>query len=141
VDVYFDACAIVPLFFPEASTPAVGKITSNESNIVHISALSAGEFASSFSRRLRMGDVTALLAQERIAVFDEWAAADCIFVPVTNADIIRAAALVRRFDLKLLMLDAIHAALCERHDLTLVTLDERLAEACGVIGVEAVVPG
>jgi uncharacterized protein len=136
VDLYFDACVLVPLFYPEASTAAIAAIANSDTNNIHISALASGEFASAFSRRLRMGEITHSFARERMAVFDGWAATDCVSVPINNSDIIRAASLVRRFDLKLLMPDAIHAALCERHKLTLVTLDERLAEACNVIGVE-----
>lgn len=141
MNVYFDACAIVPLFHPETATPAIGKMVGDDTNTLHISDLSAGEFTSSFSRRYRMGEITALYAQESMAVFDSWAEADCVLVPINNIDIKNAAALVRRFDLKLLMSDAIHAALCIRHDLTLVTLDERLAVACGAIGVNVLVPG
>jgi uncharacterized protein len=135
VDLYFDACALVPLFFPEASTLAIAAVANNTANNIHISALGSGEFASAFSRRLRMGEIAHSFAQERMTIFDQWATTDCVSVPINNTDIIRAVSLVRRFDLKLLMPDAIHAALCERHLLTLVTLDERLAEACGVMGV------
>lgn len=73
-------------------------------------------------------------------LFDEWAITDTISLKIDDSDIALAAALVRRFELKLLMPDAIHIALCVRHQLVMVTLDKLLAEAAGTLGVEVVWP-
>ncbi len=137
---YLDASALVPMQVDEPTSDVIRKLTIEYDGSLFISSLAAGEFASAMSRLVRMKLFTKEKAELRIGLFDVWTESTTA-VPVANADIIRAASLVRRFDLKLLMPDAIHAALCERHDLTLVTLDERLAEACGLIGVDVAVPG
>lgn len=128
------------MYVPEASSTAVHAFADTVTENIFISDLAAGELASAVSRRVRMGELSADSARGRLALFDEWIASDTISLSLDNADIRRAAILIRRFDLKLLMPDAIHLALCERHELTLVTLDERLADASQALGIEVVVP-
>ena len=140
MNVYFDASALVPMYVPEISSPVVHAFADAVTEKIYISDLAAGELASAISRRVRMGELTAEIARERLALFDEWTASDTISLPLDTADIRRAIIMVRRFDLKLLMPDAIHAALCARHELRLVTLDERLAEAARELQVEVIVP-
>ena len=140
MNVYFDASALVPMYVPEISSPVVHAFADAVTEKIYISYLAAGELSSAISRRVRMGELTAEIARERLALFDEWTASDTISLPLDTADIRRAIIMVRRFDLKLLMPDAIHAALCARYELRLVTLDERLAEAARELGVEVIVP-
>lgn len=128
------------MYVPETSSTAVHAFANALTERIFISDLVAGELASAFSRRVRMGELAAESARGRLVLFDEWIASDTIALSVDNTDIRRAAILVRRFDLKLLMPDAIHLALCERHELTLVTLDERLADASKALGIEVVMP-
>jgi predicted nucleic acid-binding protein len=137
---YLDASVLVPMQVHEPKSVAVRQFILQYSDTLFVSSLAAGEFVSAMSRFFRMKIITKEAAESRIALFDTWMQSTTA-VPVNNADIQSAATLVRRFDLKLLMPDAIHAALCARHKLTLVTLDDRLTEACGVIGVDVVVPG
>jgi uncharacterized protein len=47
---------------------------------------------------------------------------------------------VRRFELRLRVPDALHAAICRSLDLQLVTLDRRLAAAARELGIAVVVP-
>jgi uncharacterized protein len=137
---YLDASVLVPLFVLEPRSQAVtAALAAVEAEFI-VSSLAAGEFASSISRRVRMNGVAAETAGAWINLFDEWVFSDTLPLKVEDSDITRAAALVRRFDLKLLMPDAIHVALCERHNLTMVTLDKRLAEAAGAIDVAIIVP-
>lgn len=140
MNIYLDASVLVPMQVHEPKSEVVRQLTLQHDGHIYVSTLAAGEFVSALSRLVRMKLFTAGEAEGRIALFDIWSKSATI-VPVINADIQSAAALVRRFDLKLLMPDAIHAALCARHKLTLVTLDERLAEACEMMGVDVVVPG
>ncbi len=128
------------MYVPETSSNVVHAFADAVTGSIYISHLAAGELASAVSRRVRMGELTAESARGRLALFDEWIASDTIALPLDNADIRRAAILIRRFDLKLLMPDAIHLALCERHELRLVTLDQRLAEAARDLEIEVVVP-
>ena len=140
MNLYFDASALVPMYVPEISSLVVHAFANAVTEKIYISDLAAGELASAISRRVRMGELAAKIARERLALFDEWIASDTISLPLDTADIRRAIVMVRRFDLKLLMPDAIHAALCARHELRLVTLDERLAEAARELEIEVIVP-
>ena len=139
MSVYFDASVLVPLQVQEASTEIVRRNAVEADGSIFVSSLAAGEFASALSRLVRMNLLTDDDASSRLRLFDMWLSSTTS-VLIDNADIARAAALVRRFELKLLMPDAIHITLCVRHQLVMVTLDKLLAEAAGVLGVEVVVP-
>ena len=139
MSVYFDASVLVPLQVQEASTKIVRRYAVEADGSIFVSSLAAGEFASALSRLVRMNLLTDGDANNRFSLFDMWLSSTTS-VLIDNADIARATALVRRFELKLLMPDAIHIALCVRHQLVMVTLDKLLAEAAGVLWVEVVVP-
>ena len=51
-----------------------------------------------------------------------------------------AYAYVRRFDLRLRALDALHLAIARRVDATLITLDRRLASAARELGIAVEMP-
>jgi uncharacterized protein len=140
LSVYFDASVLVPLQVQEANTQIVQSFAVEADGSIFVSSLAAGEFASALSRLVRMNLLTVDEANNRLRLFDMWLSSTTSIL-IDNADITRAAALVRRFELKLLMPDAIHITLCVRHQLVMVTLDKILAEAAGVLGVEVVVPG
>lgn len=123
----------------EEKTEAVRRFTTKADGAISVSTLAAGEFASAISRHVRMKIFTEEEANSRLGFFDSWLTSTTS-IALDNADIRRASSIVRRFDLKLMMPDAIHVALCERHELMLVTLDERLAEAARGLRVEVVVP-
>ncbi len=140
MSVYFDACVLVPIFVREATSDRVNAFLDSQSHPVHVSDLGIAEVASTLSRRVREGRDTLIVARETLAAFDAWILDATIRLPVEPTDIRRAGIIVRRFDLKLLTPDAIHAALCERLGLTLVTLDGRLGDAAARLGIAVVVP-
>ena len=140
MSVYLDACVLVPLFVEEAKSAAVRRFIDDKADLV-ISAFGVGEFSAALSRHVRMGEVSAERATDRISVFDVWLASDVSVVALDDTIVPDAIALVRQFALKLLMPDAIHLALCMRNGLSLATLDDRLAVAARGIGLEVVVPG
>lgn len=137
---YLDTSVIVPLHISEPSSDIVGGLLNAAQPEFIVSTLAEGEFASSVSTRVRKKEATSEAAATWLNVFDEWVNSATISMKIEDSDIARAAALVRRFELKLLMPDAIHIAMCVRHQLVMVTLDKVLAEAAGVLGVEVVVP-
>jgi uncharacterized protein len=137
---YLDTSVLVPLHVPEPSSDVVTSVFSASEHDFIVSTLAAGEFASSVSRRVRMKEATSDTAIAWLTQFDEWANEATIPVKVENGDIAKAASLVRQFELRLLMPDAIHVSLCLRHQLALVTLDERLADAARLLGIEVVWP-
>lgn len=140
MSLYLDASVIVPLFIREASSDTVRAFVAEQDASLCISSYAAGEFASAVSRLVRMGLMATGDAQTRLALFDDWRDTDATGVMIENGDIRRATDIVRRFEHKLLMPDAVHAALCERHDFTLTTLDKRLAEAAERLGISSIVP-
>jgi uncharacterized protein len=140
VSAYIDASALVPLQIIEAATVAVRNFLSSVRGEMVVSDFAAGEFASVLSRLVRMQQIDVGTADSRLVLFDEWLESGTRQIAVDSADIARAVTLVRRFDLKLLMPDAIHAAVCERHGFALVTLDARLARAAERLGIEVIVP-
>jgi uncharacterized protein len=139
LSVYLDACVLVPLIVTEASSVRVREFVSS-ANEIHVSDLGIAEVGAALSRHVRQGDTSTEDADAALAYFDEWVAGAAIMLPVEPIDVRWAGVLVRQYELKLLTPDAIHLALCERHGSVLVTLDKRLAEAAGAIGVMAVVP-
>lgn len=138
MSVYLDASVLVPLQIREAATGIARNFVAALEDAPIVSALAAGEFASAMSRLVRMDMISPDDARKRLALFDDWMASDTARLPIDNSDITRASELVRRFEHKLLMPDAIHAALCERHQLTLGTLDERLAAAADALGIDQI---
>jgi uncharacterized protein len=137
---YLDASVLVPLHIAEPRSQTVTDALDSAGGDFVVSTLAAGEFASSVSRRVRMAQVPIETANAWLNLFDEWAVTDTVSLKIEDNDIARAASLVRRFELKLLMPDAVHLGLCVRHELALVTLDIKLAEAARVLGVEVVWP-
>lgn len=138
---YLDTSVIVPLHISEPTSGTVSAVLTAAQSAFIVSTLAAGEFASSVSRRVRTKEATSDSAMMWLGAFDEWVNDATVSLRIDNADITRAAALVRRFELKLLMPDAIHIALCVRHQLVMVTLDKILAEAARTLGIEVVWPG
>jgi uncharacterized protein len=137
---YLDASVLVPLYIAEPRSQTVTDALDGAGGDFVVSTLAAGEFASSVSRGVRMAQVPIETANAWLNLFDEWAVTDTVSLKIEDNDIARAASLVRRFELKLLMPDAVHLGLCVRHELALVTLDIKLAEAARVLGVEVVWP-
>ena len=131
---------LVPLHITEPRSASLDRLFAHDPQDLVISDLGIGEFSSSISRRVRMDEIGTDIAELWISSFDSWCASDVDVLPIEPVDVRMATELVRRFELKLLMPDAIHAALCLRYDLTLVTLDDRLAKAAAMLGIECLVP-
>lgn len=137
---YLDASAILPTLVLEASTDAVGLFLRNLSTPPALSSFAAGEVSASLARLVRMAMLTEDDAKQRLADFDQWRAAATEAIEIEPADIRLAALLVRQFELKLRMPDAVHAAACRRRGWTLVTLDKRLAAAAERLDIGVLFP-
>jgi uncharacterized protein len=140
LSLYLDASVIVPAFVDEAKSPAVTGLFQRLSSPALISDFAAGEFASAVARRLRMSVLQPAGAAQLLIDFDLWSAAIARTLAITSEDIAAATTLVRRFELKLRLPDAIHLAACQRRGLTLATLDDVLADAARALGVAHVCP-
>jgi uncharacterized protein len=137
---YLDASVIVPVFVKEVGAVTVRDWLADLPSAVFISDFTAGEFASAISRRVRMAEFDAGLGQDLLASFDRWRAVVGAMTAIMPDDIAAAGVLVRQFELKLRLPDAIHLAACQRRGLRLATLDIGLADAARALGVAHIVP-
>lgn len=137
---YLDACAIVPIFVTETHSPTIVRLLSDNAPPWQVSDFAAGEVAAAFGRMAREGRLPPGRGEAALLLFDDWRSSNCEAPAFAAADIRTATRFVRRFELKLRLPDAIHAATCQRLGLTLVTLDRRLADAASVLDIGVVVP-
>ncbi len=138
---YLDASAIAPAFILESSSAEIRSFLRSNANSLGLSEFAAAEFTSVLARLVRMGIIQATDARRRLTAFDTWRATATNCIDVIAADARVANEIVRRFDLKLRTPDAVHAAICRRTGATLVTLDHRLADAAGELGIACHIPG
>jgi hypothetical protein len=136
VSLYLDASVVVPTLVQEDSSAAVLAFLAAASEQLLVSEYAAAEVASAVSRLVRMRDLTLDEGRESLEQFDVWRAADTLPIELENPDVVAAAALVRRFELKLRTPDALHLAVCVRAGARMVTLDFDLGEAAVAIGAE-----
>jgi predicted nucleic acid-binding protein len=141
MSLYLDASAIIPTVVEDRFTEAVAAFLVNRGEDLVISDFGAAEVASALSRLVRMGELTATEAAQRLADFDAWRAGETDNAEMDAHDCRLANTYVRRFDLKLRAPDALHAAICRRLGLQLATLDRRLAAAARELGIAVAVPG
>ena len=94
----------------------------------------AAEFASALNLRVRAGRLAKVEAQTALDAFDLWrrAAAGC---RLESADIAAAEIYLRRLDLPLRALDALHLALVERLGFELATFDLKMAASARALEI------
>ena len=134
---YLDANAIVSLFVAESMSSRVVEIIGASPERLTISDFGAGEFASAISRLVRTSNLSVSEAELRFEEFDRWKT-DQVTLFLTRDVLANAGELVRRFELRLRLPDAIHLALCAANRMTLVTGDKILRRAAGLKGVVVV---
>ena len=132
--IYLDASVIVPLFVIEArSAEARGKILGQT---LVASPLGFAETSSALARRVRMGDITAFVANLHLKSLDAWAARAIASCDVTGDDFLAATSFIRRFDLGLRTPDALHIAIAARLGAKLLTFDAKMATAAVALGLD-----
>jgi predicted nucleic acid-binding protein len=140
VSLYLDTSVIVPTIVVERSTEAVGAFLLGRGDDLTVSDFAAAEVAAALWRLVRMGQLTATEAVERLADFDAWRAGETETADLAAHDCRLANTFVRRFDLRLRVPDALHAAICRRLGMRLVTLDRRLAAAARALEIDVLDP-
>lgn len=105
-----------------------------------VSDLAAVEFSSAIARRVRMQQFTIDEAQIALSAFDTWLAQSASRVEITSADVMLATSYLRRLDLPLRTLDALHIATGQRIAATLVAFDERMAANARGLGMAVATP-
>jgi predicted nucleic acid-binding protein len=140
LSLYLDASVLLPTIVRDSHRDAVDAFFGDATEPLAISAFAAAEVASGLSRLVRTRALDAEDAAERLSEFDVWRATETTPVEVESTDVRAAAVIVRRFDLMLRTPDALHIAISRRLGAALVTLDRRLANAAGVLGLTVLVP-
>jgi uncharacterized protein len=138
LSLYLDASVIVPTLVQSPPTATVDAFLSASREAFLISDFAAAEVASALSRLVRTKHLDRADAEARLATFDQWLVLDTVSVATQTGDVQQAAALVRRFELKLRTPDALHVAICARLGVSLVTRDDGMAKAATSIGVATI---
>ena len=79
-------------------------------------------------------------ARSALSLFDQWVAQSATSAEIMSADIALAGSFLRRLDLPLRTLDALHVACAQRLGAALVTFDGRMADSARTLGVAVAVP-
>lgn len=132
---YLDTSVLVSILVQEALSESAQALLEGVAPMVLVSDFAAAEFVSASSRRVRMADVSREEAGGILADFDTWLASRSQAVCIEREDIAAATAYLRRFDLSLRTLDALHVAAASRLGATLATLDGRMAADARKVGV------
>ena len=125
---YFDASSFAMLALQDAGWPRLLDWVERVAPEAMVSDFGWGEFISAVSLRVRQRVATAEEAEVLIRNAGE-ETASWTHIRVNSDDIEAAIALVRRFDLKLKLPDALHVAVARRVGGLLVSTDHRQAAA------------
>jgi predicted nucleic acid-binding protein len=137
---YLDASVLVALFVDDVFTERADAFLRRSPAKIVVSDFAAAEFASSVSRKVRMGRLSEADAREAFATFDMWAARAAERIGVVASDVGAATHFLRRLDLTLRTADAINIAMAERLGAELASFDQKMVECAAAVGVPAVVP-
>jgi len=95
------------------------------------------EVSAALSVKSRMGTITAAERAEALTVFGRLSDRSFMVLPVERAQFRAAARLADQSALGLRAADGLHLAVAQDHGAILCTMDRRLADAAGVVGVKA----
>ena len=137
---YLDASTLVAVLLREPASQAVQRLIEASPSEPIISSFCLGECSSAIAGLVGMARKTETEATALLDALDQWIATSAIVGEVHDADIAEASRMVRRFDLKLRLPDAIHVATARRMQFRLVTLDRRMARAARALGVACINP-
>jgi predicted nucleic acid-binding protein len=128
------------LLIPERFSERADAFIAGQPGPLRVSDLAGVEFASAIARRVRMQLFTADQARSALSVFDEWVNRSAIRAEITSADVALAGLFLRRLDLPLRTLDAVHIASAQRLHATLVAFDQRMSDSARALGIAVAVP-
>jgi uncharacterized protein len=109
------------LLIPEPFSKRADAFIEDQPGSLIVSDLACVEFSSAIARRVRMRLFTAHQARSAFSLFDQWVARSAIRTEITPADSVLAGSFLKRFDLPLRTLDALHLAIVQRLGAMLVT--------------------
>lgn len=135
MSLYLDASVIVPLFLKDAFSARAFALLRATKVAVIISDWARLEIANLVARQLRIGALTMGQAEAVLANFDSWCASAASSAETFGPDVVSATQFVRKFDLSLRGLDAVHLAIARRLGATLCTFDARMEKAAAAVGL------
>ena len=92
------------------------------------------------ARRVRMRQFTADEARTALFAFDTWLVRLANRTELASEDLMLATSFLRRLDLPLRTLDALHIAVAQRLNATLVAFDQRMIASARAIGMAVAAP-
>ncbi len=137
MSVYLDANVLVALLIPDSLTPTATAAVAKLTDPLLVSDVAALEFASTAARKVREGAISARDARIVLANFDTWIGF-AERVQADSADVAAADAMVRRLDVNLHGMDALHVALARRVGAALLTLDAKMKANAKKIGLAVI---
>ena len=133
-EVYLDATVLVALLTNDPLTPRADAFMRNKTPVPIVSDFAAAEFASAIARRVRTGEITADEGRVVFSSLDAWTARAAKRAETKAADVLAAAAFLRRLDLTLRTADALNIAIAQRLGAALVTFDQKMAASARLLG-------
>jgi predicted nucleic acid-binding protein len=133
---YVDTSLLVSALTNEAETKnAQDWLNARQREMLAISDWVTTEFSAALSIKLRTRQITPAQRAETLAFFSSGICGSVAIFPVTGAQFRTAATFADQYALGLRAGDALHLAIAADHGATLCTLDRRLADAGGALGV------
>lgn len=134
---YLDTSLLVAALTNEAETARMQAwLGEQEPERLAVSGWVAAEFSAALSIKLRTGQIEATHRADALAVFTRLSSDSFTMLPISGAQFRTAARFADQHALGLRAGDALHLAICADHAATLCTLDRRLGDAGGALGVK-----
>jgi len=137
LSVYLDASVLVALFTDDLFTTRADAFLRRQPSTIVLADFAAAEFASSVSRKVRMGRLSVSEARSVLSTFDTWMLGAAERVEVAPVDIAAASLFLRRLDLTLRAADAINIATAQRLGAELASFDEKMIQSATALGIGA----
>jgi predicted nucleic acid-binding protein len=138
--VYLDTDLVGALLITEPLSDRAELYLDTCRDVLLISDLTGAEFASLVARRVRTGEFTIDQARAALSHFEAWTEVATQRIEIGTADLSAARSFLRRLDLPLRTLDAIHVAIARRLEATLATFDRQMAASARTLGIPVVTP-
>lgn len=135
LSVYFDASLLVSMFVHDPLSARADAYIASANPTATVSDFASAEFASALGVKLRRGELDTTKVRAVLADFDGWRSRGTVGCELTNADVVTADAILRRFDLPLRAPDAMHLAIAQRLGVPIATFDVQMALSAGALGV------